>query len=54
MRARTVWRATAVRTSLAAVLAIDEVIADAVSLKFIAKPLTKDELAQLIQVPERR
>jgi hypothetical protein len=29
-------------------------MADAISFKFIAKPLTRDELAELIQIPERR
>jgi len=29
-------------------------MADAVNFKFITAPLTKDELAELIQVPERR
>ena len=33
---------------------IDEVMADAVSFKFIAAPLTKEQLAELIQIPERR
>ena len=33
---------------------IEEVMADAVNFKFIIAPLTKDELAELIQVPERR
>lgn len=33
---------------------IEEVMADAVAFKFIAAPLTKDELAELIQIPERR
>ena len=33
---------------------IEEVMADAVNFKFITAPLTKDELAELIQVPERR
>jgi NitT/TauT family transport system substrate-binding protein len=33
---------------------IDEVMADAVAFKFIAAPLSKDELAELIQIPERR
>ncbi len=33
---------------------IDEVMADAVSFKFIAAPLTSAELAELIQIPERR
>jgi NitT/TauT family transport system substrate-binding protein len=30
---------------------IDEVMADAVSFKFMAKPLTKTQLAELIQIP---
>jgi len=33
---------------------IEEVMADAVNFKFITAPLTKDELAELIQIPERR
>jgi NitT/TauT family transport system substrate-binding protein len=33
---------------------IDELMADAISFKFIAAPLSKDELAELIQIPERR
>ncbi len=33
---------------------IEEVMADAVSFKFIAAPLTKEQLAELIQVPVRR
>ena len=33
---------------------IEEVMADAVNFKFITAPLTKDEHAELIQVPERR
>ena len=33
---------------------IDEVIADAISFKFIAAPLTKDQLTELIRIPERR
>jgi NitT/TauT family transport system substrate-binding protein len=33
---------------------IDEVMADAVSFKFIAAPLSKTELTELIQIPERR
>jgi NitT/TauT family transport system substrate-binding protein len=33
---------------------IDEVMADAISFKFIAAPLSKEELAELIQIPERR
>jgi ABC-type nitrate/sulfonate/bicarbonate transport system substrate-binding protein len=33
---------------------IDEVMADAVSFKFIAAPLSKEQLAELIQIPERR
>jgi len=33
---------------------IEEVMADAVAFKFITAPLTKDELAELIQIPERR
>jgi len=32
---------------------IDEVIADAISFKFITKPLTKEQIAELIQIPER-
>jgi len=33
---------------------IGEVMADAIAFKFITAPLTKDELAELIQIPERR
>jgi NitT/TauT family transport system substrate-binding protein len=33
---------------------IDEVMADAVSFKFIAAPLGTEELAELIQIPERK
>ena len=33
---------------------IEEVMADAVAFKFITAPLTKDELAELIQIPEPR
>jgi NitT/TauT family transport system substrate-binding protein len=33
---------------------IEEVMADAANFKFITAPLTKDELAELIQIPERR
>jgi NitT/TauT family transport system substrate-binding protein len=33
---------------------IDEVMADAIGFKFIPAPLTKDQLAELIQIPERR
>ena len=33
---------------------IDAVIADAISFKFIAAPLTKDQLTELIRIPERR
>ena len=33
---------------------IDEVMADAIAFKFIAAPLTKDQLNELIQVPERK
>ena len=33
---------------------IEEVMADAIGFKFIAAPLTKDELAELIQIPDRR
>jgi NitT/TauT family transport system substrate-binding protein len=33
---------------------IDEVMADAVNFKFITAPLTKDDLAELIQIPERQ
>jgi hypothetical protein len=29
-------------------------MADAISFKFIAAPLSKDQLAELIQIPERR
>jgi ABC-type nitrate/sulfonate/bicarbonate transport system substrate-binding protein len=33
---------------------LEEVMADAISFKFIAAPLSKDKLAELIQIPERR
>jgi NitT/TauT family transport system substrate-binding protein len=33
---------------------VEEVMADAISFKFIAAPLSKDQLAELIQIPERR
>jgi NitT/TauT family transport system substrate-binding protein len=33
---------------------IDEVMADAISFKFISAPLTREQLAELIQIPERR
>jgi NitT/TauT family transport system substrate-binding protein len=33
---------------------IEEVMADAMACKFISAPLTKDELAELIQIPEPR
>ena len=33
---------------------IEEVMADAIGFKFITAPLTKDELAELIQIPDRR
>jgi ABC-type nitrate/sulfonate/bicarbonate transport system substrate-binding protein len=33
---------------------IEEVVADAISFKFITVPLTKEQLAELIQIPERR
>jgi NitT/TauT family transport system substrate-binding protein len=33
---------------------IEEVMADAIAFKFISAPLTKDELAELIQIPEPR
>jgi NitT/TauT family transport system substrate-binding protein len=33
---------------------LDEVMADAIAFKFITKPPTKDDLAELIQIPERR
>jgi NitT/TauT family transport system substrate-binding protein len=33
---------------------VDEVMADAISFKFIAAPLTREQLAELIQIPERR
>jgi len=32
---------------------IDEVMADAIAFKFIPAPLTKDQLAELIRIPER-
>jgi NitT/TauT family transport system substrate-binding protein len=33
---------------------LDEVMADAVAFKFIAAPLTKEQLTELIRIPERR
>jgi len=30
------------------------VMADAISFKFISAPLSKEQLAELIQIPERR
>jgi NitT/TauT family transport system substrate-binding protein len=33
---------------------IEEVMADAIAFKFIPRALSKDELAELIQIPERR
>ena len=33
---------------------IEEVMADAISFKFITAPLSKEQLAELIQIPERR
>jgi NitT/TauT family transport system substrate-binding protein len=33
---------------------VDEVMADAVSFKFLAAPLNKEQVAELIQIPERR
>ena len=33
---------------------LEEVMVDAISFKFIAAPLSKDQLAELIQIPERR
>ncbi len=33
---------------------IDEVMADAISFKFITAPLSKEQLAELIQIPERK
>jgi len=33
---------------------VDQAMADAVTFKFIAAPLTKEQLADLIQIPERR
>jgi hypothetical protein len=33
---------------------IEEVMADAVKFKFISAPLSKEELAELIRIPERR
>ena len=32
---------------------IDEVMADAIAFKFIAAPLSKEQIAELIQIPER-
>jgi NitT/TauT family transport system substrate-binding protein len=33
---------------------VEEVMADAISFKFITTPLTREQLAELIQIPERR
>jgi NitT/TauT family transport system substrate-binding protein len=33
---------------------IDEVMADAINFKFITTPLSKGDLVELIQIPERR
>jgi len=33
---------------------IEEVMADAVKFKFISAPLSKEDLAELIRIPERR
>jgi NitT/TauT family transport system substrate-binding protein len=33
---------------------LDDIMADAVTFKYIAAPLTKDQLDELIQIPERR
>ena len=33
---------------------IDLIVPDAVSLKFTAAPLTKEQLAELIQIPPRK
>jgi NitT/TauT family transport system substrate-binding protein len=33
---------------------LDGAIADAVKLKFIEKPLTKDQIAELLQIPPRK
>jgi NitT/TauT family transport system substrate-binding protein len=33
---------------------LEEVMADAVKFKFIPAPLSKDDLAELIRIPERR
>jgi NitT/TauT family transport system substrate-binding protein len=33
---------------------VDEVMADAISFKFLSAPLNKDQLAELIQIPERK
>lgn len=33
---------------------LDDVVADAINFKLLSQPLTKEQLAQLIQIPERR
>jgi NitT/TauT family transport system substrate-binding protein len=33
---------------------IDGAVADAVKLKFLDKPLTKEQLAELLQIPPRK
>jgi NitT/TauT family transport system substrate-binding protein len=37
-----------------AIIGLDLIIPDAVNLKFTAAPLTKEQLAELIQIPPRR
>jgi NitT/TauT family transport system substrate-binding protein len=37
-----------------AIIGLDLIIPDAVNLKFAAAPLTKEQLAELIQIPPRK
>ena len=36
------------------IVGLDTIVQDAVALKFTAAPLTKEQLAELIQIPPRR
>ena len=36
------------------VVGLDTIVPDAVALKYTAAPLTKEQLAELIQIPPRR
>ena len=36
------------------VIGLDQIVQDAVVLKYTATPLTKEQLAELIQIPPRR